>query len=482
MYERLKIRLQNTLTGKKEDFAPANPDRVRIYSCGPTVYGYTHVGNARAALSLDLIARTLEFAGYQVEVARNFTDVDDKIIAVAEREGKEASAVAEFFKQAYIQDLLALKTRLPEHCPEVTKSMPEIIQFIEGLVQKNAAYVVKTTVGQDVYFKVESFKAYGKLSRRKLDEMLKGVRIDVEEGKKHPADFALWKAAKPAEPSWESPWGSGRPGWHIECSAMIHSLFEEPIDIHCGGIDLVFPHHENEIAQSEALTGKPLARYWLHNGLLELGQEKMSKSLGNIVSTKDFIAQRHPETLRLLFLQQHYRSPLDFSQENIERAESLLERLYHVKQLMLEASPQATIEAPGELAAIADQMSLALCDDFNSAKALGVLLGGIRVCYRERKNELWSLLRKPFQILETVFGITTENPQTFIVTMREKRLKRWNLTTAECERVEELLKERLRLRSEKAFAMADEIRKNLESEGYLIMDGPDGTDWAKREI
>ncbi len=324
------LKLFDTLQGKKLPFRSSS-DSLKLYGCGPTVYGYIHVGNARAFLVQDLVVRILRYAGYAVTYTRNYTDIDDKIIQVALSEKKSAAEVAEFYIRAFDDDMKALKVIPPDHCPKATETIPEMISMIEGLIQKGLAYVVETSIGRDVYYRVLKFKKYGCLSKRHLDDMISGVRIETEEKKEHPADFALWKAAKPKEPSWESPWGPGRPGWHIECSAMIQKIFHSSLDIHMGGIDLIFPHHENEIAQSEGSDSKPLAHYWLHNGMLEIEKEKMSKSLGNIMKTRDFLEKYGAETLRLMVNLVHYRSPLDFSTESILRVEALVDRLYHCK-------------------------------------------------------------------------------------------------------------------------------------------------------
>jgi len=467
-----EIKILNTLTAKKEIFKPEDPQAVRIYGCGPTVYGYTHVGNARAALVFDLVVRSLEYFKYKVHFVRNFTDVDDKIIATGQKESKDPKDVAEFYILAYLEDLKALKTREPNESPRVTQTMPEIIKFIEGLQAKGLAYQLETSLGNDVYFEVQKFKGYGKLSHRKLDDLQTGSRAEVEEGKRHPGDFALWKAAKSGEPSWSSPWGLGRPGWHIECSAMIHKIFEKPLDIHMGGIDLVFPHHENEIAQSEGLTHQALAKVWIHNGLLEFGHEKMSKSLGNIVRTRDFLKAHHPEVLRLLFLQQHYRSPLDFSDENIARAENLLERLY--------ISLHQSTEAPSSQTSsdlLLRKMEDSLADDFNSAKALGDLLSSIRGCFRDNKSDDWA---PAFGLLNKVFGICLEEPKIFLSENKSIKLKRWNVTEEFTSQIEARMKDRETARSQKDFKTSDQIRTELESKGILVMDGPDGSTWSMK--
>lgn len=470
-----ELKILNSLSGKKEVFKPQNPAEVKIYGCGPTVYGYTHVGNARAALVFDLVVRTLEYFNYRVNFVRNFTDVDDKIIATAIKEKKDAQEVSEFYIRAYLNDLEILKTRKPDHSPKVTETISEIIVFIQGLIDGGLAYTLKTDLGNDVYYAVENFKGYGKLSHRNLEDIKSGSRAEVEEHKKHPADFALWKAAKKGEPSWPSPWGDGRPGWHIECSAMIQKIFQGPLDIHMGGIDLIFPHHENEIAQSEGLCKKPLAQYWIHNGLLEFGHEKMSKSLGNIVRTKDFLENHHPEVLRLLFFQQHYRSPLDFSDENIARAEALLERLY----ISLEKSQTSSSAATG-VSPILQKMEDTMADDFNSAKALGELLSAVRNSFRTNQAEDWAALMPGLNLLQKILGLLNENPKTFLQENRKRKLRRWGITEEISTKIDEQMKAREVFRAQKNFEKSDEVRKTLESQGILVMDGPDGSSWSMK--
>lgn len=467
-----KIKIQDTLSGKKQEFSPRG-EVVKLYGCGPTVYGYLHVGNARAFLVQDLIVRVLKYAGYRVLFARNYTDVDDKIIQKANDEKKTSEEVARFFTEACDQDLKALDILLPDFSPRATTSIPAMLSMISSLIERNLAYVS----GGDVYFSVESFPKYGALSRRKVDDMISGSRIDPSEHKKSPADFALWKAAKPGEPSWKSPWGLGRPGWHIECSAMIHELFSDGLDIHMGGLDLIFPHHENEIAQSEGSLGCSLARYWIHNGMLEVGKEKMSKSLGNLTRIKDFIDEYGSETLRLLFAQNHYRSPLEFSDENACRAEALVDRLYLCKsRVLLNASMTADSSHP-ELSGLVTKMSEALFDDFNSAKAIGFLLGAARLCFRENRPEFWAAWGKALPIVNDVLGLAKGNPEISIRENHRRRLRRLGISEDEAAKIDQILREREQMRVEKKFSEADEIRKSLESRGIQIMDGPDGTSW-----
>src|SRR5512140_3207932 len=318
------IRLYNTLTRKKEDFETLEPNVVKMYVCGVTVYNDAHVGHAMSALVFDVIRRYLEYRGYQVKHVMNYTDVDDKIINRARQLGEDPLELSQRYIEDYARDLKNLNVLPATANPQVSKTMPLIIEFIQGLIRKEAAYAASNG---DVYFSVPSDKDYGKLSGRKIDDMQAGARIEVGESKDHPMDFALWKAAKPGEPSWDSPWGKGRPGWHIECSAMNRAELGEQIDIHGGGNDLIFPHHENEIAQTESLTGKQFARYWVHNGMLQLGSEKMSKSLGNIISINEFLSKHDADVMRMLILNGTYRAPLTFSDEILGAAEKNVERL-----------------------------------------------------------------------------------------------------------------------------------------------------------
>jgi cysteinyl-tRNA synthetase len=477
----VKLSLTNTLSGKKEIFVPLK-EIVNVYCCGPTVYGFTHVGNARAALTADLVVRSLEYFGYKVRFARNFTDVDDKIIARSKEEGLPPEEIARKYADAYSDELKMLKTRPADSEPRVTESMEAIIQFIADLIEQDAAYILPTSQGNDVYFRTRSFEHYGCLSHRKLDDMISGTRAETQEGKEDEADFALWKASKPGEIFWESPWGAGRPGWHIECSAMIDQLFGQTLDIHMGGIDLVFPHHENEIAQSEKRRPYPLARYWLHNGLLELGQEKMSKSLGNIVRTKDFL-ERHPaDVLRLLFLQQHYRSPLDFSPETIHRAEALLERLAGAWAHALAIVSKPQHKPQKEKSALLVSMEQALADDFNSAKALGLLLAETRKAYKIQSVELWTEWLSCLPLLQAAFGLFNgSTPEEVLQEIRSKKLKRHHLSTEKAEWIETKLLERQKAREKKDFAESDRIRDELAAQSVLVMDGPDGSSWDLKE-
>lgn len=475
-----QILLTNTISGKKEPLQPIQEGRVNLYMCGPTVYGYTHIGNARTALGGDLIVRILEHAGYKVTYARNITDVDDKIILRAQEEGRSPEAVAQEFEIAYNKELLELDARAPDVVPHAVEHIPQMHTIIRGLMDKGFAYSAETPFGKDVYFRVDRFKEYGKLSKRKTDDLIAGARVEVGEAKESPLDFALWKAAKPGEPQWEMPQvGAGRPGWHIECSAMIHSVFPKGLDIHLGGLDLIFPHHENEIAQSEAYCGRPLANYWVHGGLLTIQREKMSKSLGNIFRTFEFLEQYGPETLRMIYLQHHYRSPIDFSDEGILRAEALVERLYRAKEKYLIHSEVAPLKEIPQGFVGNDKIDASLFDDFNSAKAMGWILGALRTCHKEDSPALWSTwghLYLPY--FNKLFSLLKQAPEVALQSTRDRRLKRMNVSEELASQLDAQIAKREELRKDKKFEEADQLRKDMEAKGYLIMDGPDGSCWS----
>ena len=475
-----EIQIQNTLSGKKERFVPKVAGEVSLYGCGPTVYGLAHVGNARTAITCDLVVRVFKLAGYRTRYARNITDIDDRIIKVANDHSRDWTSVVTEFTDAYHHDLAALKALLPDYEPTATTSIGQIIEMIQGLVAKDTAYVSETPFGTDVYFAVSKFTQYGKLSKRKLEDMLAGTRIEIGETKRDTADFALWKAAKPGEPSWPSPWGEGRPGWHIECSAMIHKIFPTGLDVHLGGNDLIFPHHENEIAQSEAFSEHSLATYWIHGGMLNLGREKMSKSVGNILSIQKFNETYGPQVLRLLFAQHHYRGPMDFSEESIQRGEALLERIYTAKQHMLQAksAPSSGAELPPELTGLPTMIRESLFDDFNTAKALGFVLKALRTCYREHKNEYWAAMAESFELFERALGLFDSEPQQELATIKARRLKRLGVTSERCQSIEQRLEHRELARKNKDFAESDRLRKELENEGVVVMDGADGAAWT----
>ena len=462
------IRLYNTLTRKKEDFQTLEPNVVRMYVCGVTVYNDAHVGHAMSAIVFDIIRRYLEYRGYKVKHVMNYTDVDDKIIKRANELGEEPLKLSQRYIEDYARDLENLNVLPATSNPQVSKTMPLIVEFIQGLIQKEAAYAAPNG---DVYFSVIGDDDYGKLSGRKLDDMQAGARIEVEEAKDHPMDFALWKAAKPGEISWDSPWGKGRPGWHIECSAMNLAELGEQIDIHGGGNDLIFPHHENEIAQTESYTGKQFARYWIHNGMLQLaGGEKMSKSLGNMVTIKDFLATRDADVMRMLVLSSNYRAPLIFGEETQGAAEKAIERL---KTALRPASPSASGLAPDAATALASQTDStkqtfieAMDDDFNTPLALASLYELVKAINIGHDNGAAEEQLKPAQ--------TTLRELTDVLGLRLQEKQ----NSGDADKFIDLLIEiRSEVRKQKLWALSDLIRDRLKVLGVTIEDGKDGTKW-----
>ncbi len=376
------MKLYNTLTKTKEEFVPLHPGEVRMYSCGPTVYNYFHIGNARPFIIFDVFRRYMEYKGYKVTFVQNFTDIDDKMIQRAKEEGITVKELAEKFIEEYFKDADALGIRRADYHPRATEHIDDIIEFIQKLMDKGLAY----QAGNDVYFDTSAYEDYGKLSGQSLEDLEMGARIDINEAKKNPMDFVLWKGQKPGEPAWDSPWGPGRPGWHIECSVMSTKYLGETIDIHSGGQDLIFPHHENEIAQSEGLTGKPFARYWLHNGYINVDNRKMSKSLGNFFTVRDIIKEFDPEVVRLFMLSSHYRNPINFSRELLEQEQSALERLYNAKhnlEYLLESAPDRPADEEekqflDKLPRFVKDFEEAMEDDINTADAVGVIFDLVR--------------------------------------------------------------------------------------------------------
>ncbi|HEX5836411.1 MAG TPA: cysteine--tRNA ligase [Anaerolineales bacterium] len=461
------IRLYNTLTRKKEEFQTLEPNVVKMYVCGVTVYNDAHVGHAMSALVFDIIRRYLEYRGYAVKHVMNYTDVDDKIINRANQLGEDPLKLSQRYIEDYSHDLKDLNILPATSYPQVSKTMPLIIEFIEGLIRKEAAYAASNG---DVYFSVISDDDYGKLSGRKLDDMQAGARVEVGEAKDHPMDFALWKAAKPGEISWDSPWGKGRPGWHIECSAMNLAELGEQIDIHGGGNDLIFPHHENEIAQTESYTGKPFARYWVHNGMLQLGGEKMSKSLGNIVSIKDFLKIRDADVMRMLVLMGSYRAPLIFNEETQDAAEKSLERL---KSALRPGSASASgLSAEGISALISHTESTkqsfveAMDDDFNTPLALAALYELVKAINTARdggaSNEQLRPAQETLRELTTVLGLRLQEKQG----------------SGDADRFIDLLVEvRSEVRKQKLWALSDLIRDRLKETGVALEDSKEGTTW-----
>ncbi|WP_322807680.1 cysteine--tRNA ligase [Thermanaerothrix sp.] len=463
----MALRIYNTLTRKKEPFETLEPGVVRMYVCGPTVYDKAHIGHAMSALVFDIIRRYLEYRGYTVKFVMNFTDVDDKIIRRAQQLGEDPFRLAERYIEDYRRNLQALNVKPATVNPRATQEIDQIIAMIQGLIEKGHAYVVDG----DVYFRVTSDPDYGKLSGRRLDEMQAGARIEVDERKEHPMDFALWKAAKPGEPAWPSPWGPGRPGWHIECSAMnLHHLGEQ-IDIHGGGNDLIFPHHENEIAQSESLTGKPFVRYWVHNGMVQLGGEKMSKSLGNLITIEEFLAQHPADVLRMMVLNSNYRSPLVYTDEVVQQSERALERLRSALRPALPdatGAPEATLQTlQAQIEATRQGFIEAMDDDFNTSGALAAIFELVRAINQARSegatNEQLAPAQAALRELTGVLGLTLEEPAA--------------APSAAEPFIDLLIEVRTELRKQKLWALSDRIRDRLAELGVILEDSREGTTW-----
>jgi cysteinyl-tRNA synthetase len=462
----MSLQVYSTLSRKKEPFETIEPKRVRLYVCGPTVYDKAHVGHAMSALVFDIIRRYLQYRGYEVKHVMNYTDVDDKIINRANKLGCDPFELAETYIQQYAQHLKDLNILPATINPRATREMDEILKLISDLIAKGFAY----EAGGDVYYRVEKKADYGKLSGRKLDDMRAGARIEVDERKENPLDFALWKAAKEGEPAWDSPWGKGRPGWHIECSAMSGAHLGEQIDIHGGGNDLIFPHHENEIAQSEAHTGKQFARYWIHNGMLQLSGEKMSKSLGNLITIEDFLAQHSADALRMMVLNSGYRNPLTFNDEVIGQAEKALERL---QSALKAAAPGAAGISAEALKALEEQTTAtragfesSMDDDFNSAGALGYLFELVRVINQARADGATDEQLKSAQnVLEELSGVLG------------LRLRVEKESHAADAFVDLLVEVRQDVRQAKLWELSDKIRDRLAAMGVQVEDAKSGSTW-----
>ena len=478
----MSLRVYNTMSGKKENFQPLVPGKVGMYVCGVTVYDYCHIGHARANIVFDIIFRYLQFAGYETTYVRNYTDVDDKIINRANERGISSQELAEEFIKAFDADMASLGLVKPTHEPRATEYIQQIIEINQKLIANGLAY---ESAG-DVYYSVEKFSDYLKLSKRNMEEMRAGARITPGEQKRNPMDFALWKAAKPGEPSWESPWGLGRPGWHIECSAMSSSLLGDSFDIHGGGRDLIFPHHENEIAQSEGASGKPFVKYWLHNGFVNVNQEKMSKSLGNFFTIRDILKIYDPEVVRFFILTAHYRSPIDFSDQNLVEAQSGVSRFYEALETA-EVAVKDIVEADmtsTEGALLETRFREAMDDDFNTALAIAHLFDGVRTMNRlvatkkfAKKAELVAQVRDLHATilrLGEVLGLFRSEPTAWLKKVRFSGLIKLNITQ---EEIEGLIKQRLQARKEKEFTRSDEIRDELDARGILLLDTRAGTTW-----
>ncbi len=480
----MAIQIHDTLAGKKREFVSLEPGKVRFYACGPTVYDHAHIGHARSYVVWDVVVRHLRARGYEVKYVRNFTDVDDKIIKRANERGEDPIALAAFFARAFEEDMDALGNLRPDVAPCVSAHIPQIVALIERLVANGFAYAPGNG---DVYYTVRKFPEYGRLAKRNLDDLLSGARVEPGAAKHDPLDFALWKGAKPGEPAWDSPWGKGRPGWHIECSAMSATHLGEPIDLHGGGKDLIFPHHTNEIAQSVAAGGRGLraegfARYWMHHGFVEIDNEKMSKSLGNFFTIRDVLATFDPEAVRVFLLGTHYRNPINYSDAVLVEAEKRLVYLYETLQ---KADRLAAGAPTGEGAEtdLVERCRAALDDDFNTAAVLGVLADSFTAAnaLADRKGnktpeDKASLSRfaRDARLVGRELGLFTRAPAEALLALRGKAAARRGIDEALVARK---ISERAAARGAKDFARSDALRDELLAMGVALMDGPQGTSW-----
>lgn len=458
------MRIYNTLTRSKEEFVPLKHREVTMYSCGPTVYNYFHIGNARPFIIFDVLRRYLEYKGYKVTFVQNFTDIDDKMIKKASEEGTDIFRIAEKYIKEYYVDARGLGIKDATIAPKATENMDAIIDMIKKLIDKGYAY----EVDGDVYFDTARFEGYGKLSGHSMEDLESGARVSVDERKRNPVDFALWKAQKPGEPAWESPWGMGRPGWHIECSAMANRYLGETIDIHSGGQDLIFPHHENEIAQSEAVNGKPFARYWMHNGFININNEKMSKSTGNFLTVREIAKKYDYKDIRFFMLSAHYRSPINFSEAMLEQAKSALSRIYECRdnlEFLLSNARDIGLDEDliSSLMIYSKKFRNAMDDDLNTADALAAvfeLVREINTSITATSNTGKETIERALELLlelTGVLGIMDEKEETVLDS-----------------EIEKLINERQKARSEKNFKRADEIRGRLKEMGIELQDTPQG--------
>lgn len=482
------VRIFNSESGEKEALEPLEPGVVKMYVCGLTVYDYSHIGHARTFIAFDIVRRYLAYRGYDVQFVRNHTDVDDKIIARANEIGEHPIALAERFIGALDDDLEKLGLLPPTLAPRVTEEIPTIVAMVERLVENGHAYVV----GSNVFFDVASFPRYGTLSKKVLEDLRAGERVEVDETKKHPADFAVWKGAKPGEPQWESPWGPGRPGWHIECSAMSTRYLGDTIDIHGGGRDLIFPHHENEIAQSEAATGKPFVRLWMHGGPLNIGGEKMSKSLGNFCTVREALTIIHPEVIRFFNLTALYRKPISYTEDRLEEARNRVvyfyKTLHRIDQLLAlseKAKPDVKLREISVLKSFWDNVHEAMDNDFNTPRFLAILTEVAKTA-----NELLPKKTKPIKdpilvrtlakIRRTIvkssalLGLFQQQPDRALREIRDLRLRQKKLDE---KQIDALMAEREKARGERNWARADQLRDSLSDMGVVLMDSADGTEW-----
>lgn len=489
------LKIYNTLTGGKEEFRPLDDKKVGMYACGVTVYDHSHLGHARGAVVFDVVRKYLQHKGYAVRYVRNFTDVDDKIIKRAAETGMTWKELAEKYTQEYIKDMAKLGVDRPDIEPKATEHIPEIVGLVKKLQEGGFAY----ESGGDVFFPVRKFKDYGKLSKKPIDEMESGARVDVDERKDDPLDFVLWKASKPGEPAWDSPWGPGRPGWHIECSAMSIKHLGETFDIHAGGMDLQFPHHENEIAQAEAATGKQFVRYWMHNGFVNVNREKMSKSLGNFFTIKEILENYEPEVVRFFLLATHYRSPIDFSDQSLQDGRAAVERYYTMleglyaaigkgyagRPYKVEELSQAASDTHKDVTAFNQRFEEAMDDDFNTASTVGLLFELVREVNRVTADK--GLLASDPHIKDVLaFARDSLSKATGILNLFRKDPDEWfkrakaGASAYDPERIEALIKERNVARSAKDWKRADEIRDELLKNDIELLDSPEGTKWRTK--
>ena len=460
------LKVYNDLTNEKENFIPLEPGKVKMYVCGMTVYDLCHLGHARVLVVFDVIYRYLQASGFNVTYIRNITDIDDKIINRANENGEPFAALTERFIEAMHEDAAALGVLTPDAEPRATAHIGEIIAMVERLIENGHAYALDNG---DVYFSVASFNAYGRLSGKSIEDLRAGARVEVNEAKREPLDFVLWKAAKPGEPSWASPWGEGRPGWHIECSAMSTCCLGDTFDIHGGGADLTFPHHENEIAQSEGATGKPFVRYWLHNGFVRINDEKMSKSLGNFFTVREILKHYQAEEIRYFILTSHYRSPLNYDDEHLQNARAALTRFYTaLRGLERSAGPGAE--------AYRERFNLAMDDDFNTPEALAVLFDLTREINRARQQDQSqaAVLANELIRLGAALGLLQDDPERYL--RSSAAAQQGGLSDQE---IEALIQQRLAARTSKNWAEADRIRDLLKAGNVLLEDGPQGTNWRR---
>ena len=463
------MRIYNTLSRQKEEFVPLEPGKVRIYACGPTVYNFIHIGNARPICVFDVLRRYLEYRGYDVTFVQNFTDIDDKLIKKANEEGITVAEVAERYIAEYKKDAEGLGVRPATVHPRATEVVDKIIEIVSHLVEKGYAY----ESNGDVYFRVHKFEDYGKLSHMPIEDLEAGSRVDVSEIKEDPLDFALWKAAKPGEPYWESPWGKGRPGWHIECTAMIQKHLGETIDIHCGGQDLAFPHHEDEIAQGECCTGKPYARYWMHNGFINVDNQKMSKSLGNFFTVRDVAEKFGYEPIKYLMLSSHYRSPINYSYDIITQCIAALQRLHNCRDHMdfalttaVDAAGEGDAAFMKEIDQCVEKFVTVMDDDLNTADGITALFDMVKIINtyltEPRSKEAVNYAIRRFDELTDVLGLL------------------YNRETEDLDaEIEELIAQRQAARAAKNFAEADRIRDELKARGIELKDTPQGVQWIR---